>query len=64
MNESLLIAKMNAFRYLTEEEKKETMERNIRVHFANGANSKDGPSAGISSCTAMVSLFKNQRVNS
>jgi ATP-dependent Lon protease len=34
----------------------------LHIHVPQGAVPKDGPSAGISMCTAIVSLLKNQKV--
>jgi ATP-dependent Lon protease len=47
LKESLTIAKINAFRFLSEEKIKEMADKNVHVHFMSGAVPKDGPSAGI-----------------
>lgn len=38
--------------------------RNIHIHVPEGATSKDGPSAGIAICLAMISSFTNQAIRS
>jgi ATP-dependent Lon protease len=39
-------------------------EWNVHVHVPEGAIPKDGPSAGVTMFTAMVSIFTNRKVNS
>ena len=36
--------------------------RDVHIHFPAGAIPKDGPSAGVTLVTALVSLFSQQRV--
>jgi len=62
LQESLTIAKMNAFRFLVPEKIKELSEKNIHVHFLSGATPKDGPSAGISITSAFLSLVLNKPI--
>jgi len=38
--------------------------RDIHIHFPSGAVPKDGPSAGVTLVTALVSLFSQKRVRS
>ena len=54
--ESLIIAKINAYRFLSKEQIEKMNEKNVHIHFMNGSSPKDGPSAGISFCTAFLSL--------
>jgi ATP-dependent Lon protease len=39
-------------------------EVNLHIHVPEGATPKDGPSAGVTMFTAMVSIFTNRKVNS
>jgi len=62
LEESLTIAKLNAFRFLSEEQAKTMASKNIHVHFLDGSSPKDGPSAGLSITTAFISLALNKPV--
>ena len=64
LQESLLISKINASSCLSPEKIKEVAEKNVHVHFLEGAVPKDGPSAGISICTAYLSLILNKPIPS
>jgi len=64
LQESLNIARINALRFLSPEKIKEISEKNIHVHFLQGATPKDGPSAGISITTAFLSLALNKPIPS
>jgi ATP-dependent Lon protease len=39
-------------------------ERDVHLHFPAGSTPKDGPSAGISVATAIISLFTGRKVSS
>lgn len=62
LQESVNIAKINAHNYLTEEQIKEQSQKNIHIHFTEAGTPKDGPSAGISICTAYLSLALNKPI--
>ena len=57
LSESLLLAKMNAYRHLSSEKQAEIQEKNVRVHFLDAASVKDGPSAGTAQTLALLSLY-------
>ena len=57
LQESLSIARMVAFRYLPEDKIKEFADKNVHIHFLQGGTPKDGPSAGVSICSALLSLM-------
>jgi len=48
---------MVAFRYLPEDKIKEFADKNVHIHFLQGGTPKDGPSAGVSICSALLSLM-------
>jgi ATP-dependent Lon protease len=50
------------FRFLNKEQIDKLNERNVHIHFMNGSSPKDGPSAGISFCTAFLSLALGKSV--
>jgi ATP-dependent Lon protease len=56
LQESLKLAKINAVKYLNEEQIKLIQKSNIHIHFMDGAVPKDGPSAGTAITTALISL--------
>jgi Lon-like ATP-dependent protease len=62
LQESLTIAKINACRFLGPEKAKEIIDKNIHIHFLSGAVQKDGPSAGISICSSLISLALNKPI--
>lgn len=62
LQESVNIAKINAHNFLTEEQIKTLSQKNIHIHFTEAGTPKDGPSAGISICTAFLSLVLNKPV--
>lgn len=62
LQESLTIARLVAFKFLPEEKIKEIADKNVHVHFLQGGTAKDGPSAGLSICSAFLSLMLNKPV--
>ncbi|KRX01904.1 Ribosomal protein S5 domain 2-type fold [Pseudocohnilembus persalinus] len=64
LKESLQIAKINAYKYLSEEQIKKANDMNYHIHFMQGAVAKDGPSAGTAITTAFLSLILNKSVPS
>lgn len=62
LQESVNIAKINAHNFLNEEQIKSVSQKNIHVHFTHAGTPKDGPSAGISICTAFLSFVLNKAV--
>ncbi|CAD8064510.1 unnamed protein product [Paramecium sonneborni] len=59
LQESLKLAKINAYKFLNEEQKQKFSTSAIHMHFTEGATPKDGPSAGIAITTALLSLLMN-----
>ena len=62
VQESIQIAKINAYRHLTPSQISQVADKNIHIHFMSGAQPKDGPSAGIAFCTAFLSLILEKPV--
>jgi Lon-like ATP-dependent protease len=62
LHESLTIARINAARFLTPEKIKEVADKNVHIHFLSGSSPKDGPSAGLSICSAYLSLVMNKSI--
>ena len=65
MNESISCAysyvKANAKKFKINEN--DFKDITLHMHFPEGAIKKDGPSAGIAITTALISLFKNVKIN-
>ena len=55
----MMIAKLNAYRDLNEQQLNKARTTNVRLHFLDASSEKDGPSAGISCCLALLSLYKS-----
>jgi len=64
LQESLTISRINAARFLTPEKIKEVSDKNVHIHFLSGSSPKDGPSAGLSICSAYLSLVMNKAIPS
>ena len=64
LQESLSIAKINALNLLPKDKVEEAMSKNYHIHFLQGSSPKDGPSAGISVCTALLSRMLGKPVPS
>jgi Lon-like ATP-dependent protease len=62
LQESLTIAKINACRFLGAEKAREVIDKNIHIHFLSGGVQKDGPSAGLSICSSLISLALNKPI--
>ncbi|XP_046818644.1 lon protease homolog, mitochondrial isoform X1 [Vespa crabro] len=64
MKESIHIALTVAKNFLKEEDPSNTFlyDSHIHLHVPEGATPKDGPSAGVTIATALISLAKNQAI--
>ncbi|XP_012531246.1 lon protease homolog, mitochondrial isoform X2 [Monomorium pharaonis] len=64
MKESIHIAMTVARNYLKQEEPSNTFlyDSHLHIHVPEGATPKDGPSAGVTIATALLSLAKNQAI--
>jgi ATP-dependent Lon protease len=62
LEESVSIAKINAARYLSPEQREILSQKNIHLHFMQGSAPKDGPSAGTAICTVLISLISDRPV--
>jgi len=63
LQESLTIARLVALRYLPADKIKEMSEKSVHIHFLQGGTPKDGPSAGISICSALISLVLDKPID-
>ncbi len=63
LQESLTIARLVALRFLPPEKIKEMSEKSVHIHFLQGGTPKDGPSAGISICSALLSLVLGKPID-
>lgn len=64
LQESLQLAKINAFRHLDQSTRDIVLSRNVRVHFLDASSQKDGPSAGTAQTVALLSLYKATPIDS
>lgn len=64
LQESLAVAKINALNCLPKDKFEEAVTNNYHIHFLQGSSPKDGPSAGISVCTALLSRMLGKPVSS
>jgi len=66
MKESIEIASTFAKKFLSEIDPNNAFfdTGNVHIHFPEGATPKDGPSAGISICSALLSLALNKAIDS
>jgi len=62
--ESITIARLNAYRYLSKSQQQEINEKNIHFHFMEASSQKDGPSGGCAICTALLSFALKKSVPS
>ena len=56
------MARINALRFLSKEKYEEAVSKNYHIHFLQGGTPKDGPSAGLSITTALLSLMLEKAV--
>ena len=60
MKESISVVNSYIYSHLKDFDlKSDDMNNNIHIHFLDGSSPKDGPSAGVSAVTVLLSLFKN-----
>lgn len=63
MKESISVVTSYIYSHLKEFNLTEKdITKNVHVHFLDGSSPKDGPSAGLSAVTVLLSLFKNKEV--
>lgn len=64
MKESISVVNSYIYSHLNDFNLSEKdIKKNVHIHFLDGASPKDGPSAGISSVTVLLSLFKNKMIS-
>ena len=63
MKESVSVVNSYIYSHLKEFNLRENiLDRNVHVHFLDGSTPKEGPSAGVSTVTVLLSLFKNKMI--
>lgn len=58
VQESVHIAKLYAYRRMTEEQKERMRSSSVHIHFLEASSKKDGCYGGVAVCTALLSLAK------
>ena len=64
LQESLSVAKINALKMLPKDLQEKALSNTYHIHFLQGSTPKDGPSAGLSVCTALLSRILDKPIPS